>query len=161
MLYELRRHIIYGMTTKKYLLLLVDREHAKLLLIADGRVKVERVIKKDIVPQNVKHGDDTWDSQDKIFRHIEDHLHRHLQHVANETTSFIKEYNVIEILIGGHKPLFSKIIKNLPHAIFTKVIGTFVTELKVTNNTILDKALKELEKIEVKKEDDRLQQALH
>ena len=161
MLRSLKGHIIYAMTTKKYLLLLVDRQHAKLFIIADGRIIEEKKVEKDNVPQNVKHGDDTWDAQDKIFRHIEQHLHRHLHHVAVEATTFIKEKNVTGILIGGHKPLFAKVESHLQYPFSKKVFGTFVTELKVPNNIILHRALQELEKIETKKEDDRLQQALH
>ncbi len=52
------------MTTKHYLLLLVDREHAKFYLISGGHLIEEKELEKDHVPQKVKHGDDTWDAQD-------------------------------------------------------------------------------------------------
>ncbi len=149
------------MTTKHYLLLLADREHAKFYLISGGHLIEEKELEKDHVPQKVKHGDDTWDAQDKIFRHIEVHLHKHLQHVAEEAAKFIKGKNVTGVLIGGHKPLFTKVAHHLSPQISKKVIGTFVTELKITKGTILKNAQKEIDKIETLNEENKLQQALH
>ncbi len=149
------------MINAKYLLMLIDRENTKFLLVCDNHLIAEKKVEKDYVPQKVKHGDDTWDSQDKIFRHIEDHLHRHLKHSASEAAQFVKGVGIHGILIGGHKPLFSKVNQHLPASLSKKVIGNFVTELKVTNKKIIDLAFSEIEKIENKNEVDRLEKALH
>lgn len=149
------------MAIKKYLLLLVDREHTKLLLVSDNHLIAEKKVEKDYVPKKVKHGDDAWDSQDKIFRHIEDHLHRHLKHSASEAAQFVKGEGISGVLIGGHKPLFSKINQHLPVTLSKKVVGNFITELKIPNKKIIDLAFGEIEKIENKKEVERLEKALH
>ena len=65
------------------------------------------------------------------------------------------------VLIGGHKPLFTKVAHHLSPQISKKVIGTFVTELKITKGTILKNAQKEIDKIETLNEENKLQQALH
>lgn len=123
-----------------YLILLIDRKHASMITLLNGLVIDTETVTDGQVPQKVKHGDDTWDAQDKIFRHIEDHLHRHLTLMLDKATSFVKEHNVSTIIIGSHKPLFAKIEKNLPLPLAKKVKGYFVTELNAPFNEILERA---------------------
>lgn len=148
------------MNNNKYLVLAVDRQKALLFAMVDGIVESNAVVLSNSVPQKVKHGDDTWDAQDKIFRHIEDHLHRHLEKVAKKTTEFAKKNRVSGILIGGHKPLFAKVEKHIPYPFSKKIKGTFVTELKIPQNDIIKKAVKKLERLERLAENERLQKAL-
>lgn len=140
------------MKNKKYMVLLVDRNRANMFTLLDGVVGKKEVLTDDDTPQKVKHGDDTWDSEDKIFRHIEDHLHRHLQKVGKHAFTFAKENRTAGLIIGGHKPLFSKVEKNLPAALSKKVTGTFVTELKAPFGEILKRAKKCIDRIEREEE---------
>ncbi|MBP7832210.1 MAG: hypothetical protein KA035_00345 [Candidatus Levybacteria bacterium] len=137
---------------KKYMVLLVDRNRASMFALMDDVVSKKEVLKSDDTPQKVKHGDDTWDAQNKIFRHIEDHLHRHLQKVGSYAQVFAKENHITEIIIGGHRPLFAKVKKNLPPSLSKKVKGTFVTELKVSFGEILKRAKKCIDIIEREEE---------
>lgn len=146
--------------SKIYLVLLIDREHARMFTITNGIAGETVELESVDVPQNVKHGDDTWDAQDKIFRHIEDHLHRHIEKVAKEANEFAKNEKITGLLIGSHKPLFGKIEKHLKYPLSKKVIGSFVTELKVPKNEILKRALKLLETISARKEVEELEKAL-
>lgn len=102
-----------------------------MVALLEGAVKYSKEFFNDTMPQNVKHGENTWDAQDKIFRHREDHLHRHLLYVAEKTSEFVKEYKIRHVLLGGHKDLFPKVKKHLPKDVQKKVIGTFVTELTI------------------------------
>lgn len=90
----------------------------------------------DNVPQKVKHGDDTWDQQNKITRHIEDHLHRHLKLITDEVNVFLKDFPAQFIIIGGHKDTIPKIKKHLTHPLNKMVRGEFVTELNLPLNDI-------------------------
>ena len=139
------------MKNKIYMVLLVDRQKAKMFTISDGAVEKIEEFKDGHVPQKVKHGDDTWDAQDKIFRHIEDHLHRHLTLVGKKAAAFTKENNITGIIIGSHRPLFSKIEKHLPYPLSRKIKGRFVTELKAPFNEILQRAERLIEQIEQKR----------
>lgn len=121
-----------------------------MFILRKGVVKQDEEIIIDNVPQKVKHGDDTWDAQDKIFRHIEDHLHRHLKLVAQKVSSFVKKKRIDGIVIGGHKPLFAKIEKHLQYPLSRKVKGTFVTELKAPFGQILKRAKHAIKEIEGK-----------
>lgn len=134
-----------------YMILLVDRKHAKFFLLQDGVViSTKTELHNEYVPQKVKHGDDTWDAQDKIFRHIQNHLHRYLQEVAKEASDFARQDHIVGIVIGGHKQLFQAIKKHLPYPWKDKVKGYFVTELKVPFNEILKRAKKEIDLLEGK-----------
>lgn len=130
------------------MVLLVDRKNASMFILTQGAVGQVKKCKEGYVPQKVKHGDDTWDAQDKIFRHIEDHLHRHLSHVAREADIFAKENHIALLIIGSHKPLFPKIKKHLPASLLQKVKGTFVTELKAPFNEVVSRAMVLIDQIE-------------
>lgn len=131
------------------MVLLADRKHASFFLLHDGVViSQQNELAHVYVPQNVKHGDDSWDAQDKIFRHIQNHLHRYLQEVAQEASNFAKKDHITGIVIGGHKQLFPAIKKHLPYPWKGKVKGYFVTELKAPFNEILKRAKKKVEHLE-------------
>lgn len=126
------------------MVLLADRKMVKMFTLLDGSIEEKEEFENEHVPQKVKHGDNTWDAQDKIFRHIEDHLHRHLKKVGERAAKFALKNNISELIIGGHKPLFSKIEKHLPYPLSQKVTGRFVTELKAPFNEILHRAQKHI-----------------
>lgn len=134
----------------RYLVLLVDRKRARMFTLHNGAVEQDEKFINTHVPQKVKHGDDTWDAQDKIFRHIEDHLHRHLTSIAQQTRLYAAKNHITAVVIGSHKPLFSKIKKHLPYLISQKVKGTFTTELKAPFSEILERAKILIDKIENK-----------
>lgn len=144
-------------TYTKYLVLLVDRKKARMFTVHLGQIEEHTDVFDGLVPQKVKHGDDTWDAQDKIFRHIEDHLHRHLKLVAQATSEFIKDKNVHFIILGGHKELFTKVKKHLSGHLRKMVLGEFVTELNIPLNTVFLKSKKIAEKLELDKEQKRLE----
>ena len=131
-----------------YLLLVVDRKHAKLFTLFNGIVESKGVYIEGNVPQKVKHGDDTWDSPDKIFRHTEDHLHRYLVKVRDAVDDLVKKNHIDGIIIGSHKPLFPKIKKLFNPPVEKKIKGTFVTEVKVPFNEILKRARAVISQIE-------------
>lgn len=137
---------------KTYLVLLIDRKQAKFFTLSEGTVGAYSELIDKQVPQKVKHGDDTWDAQNKIFRHIEDHLHRHFLLIFKTVKSFINKNYIDAILIGSHKPLFSKIEKHIPYPLNQKIEGRFVTELKCPFNEILKRAKYVISQIENSKQ---------
>lgn len=136
------------MSKKKYMVMLVDRKRAILFTIINGLVERKKEVVDGQVPQNVKHGDDTWDAEDKIFRHIQDHLHRHLSIIAEEAVAFVGNDTIEGILIGSHKELFSNIIKHIPYPLSRKIKGTFVAEFKVPFGEIIERAEQHIHEVE-------------
>ncbi len=136
-------------SSKTYLVLIADRKQAKLFTLFKGTVSSLLDFSKNDVPQRVKHGSNAWDAQDKINRHIQEHLHQHLNSLSAIVKKYVKENPVDGILIGGHKNLFAIIKKYIPYPLSKKVLGNFVTELKVPLNTISKKAIREIETLEL------------
>lgn len=141
------------MKNKTYMVLLADRQKAKMFTFTDGVVGSTEGLRDGQVPQKVKHGDDTWDSQDKIFRHIEDHLHRHLLLIGQHANHFAQQNHISRIIIGSHKQLFSKIEKTLPYPLSRRVKGRFVTELKSPFHEITGRVKRLIDQIEQKKQE--------
>ncbi|MDP3941974.1 MAG: hypothetical protein Q8Q49_06740 [bacterium] len=127
-------HPIVGALTsyKKYLVLLVDRKRARLFLVHLGEIEEQKEFLDGHVPQNVRANErDFYGRSNKIFRHIEDHLHRHLQLVSEAVSSFIREYDGNFLLVGGHKEMVSKMKKHLPSSVQRMVLGEFVTAVNI------------------------------
>lgn len=78
-----------------------------------------------------------WGRDDKIFRHIEDHLHRHLQLVAKATKDFSKSKDIRFVIVGGHAQMIPKIKKHLPYPLDKMVRGQFITELNIPLSEVL------------------------
>lgn len=142
------------------MILLVDRKRSKMFTLVNGLVMKNEEFKFSDTPRKVRHGDDTWDAQDKIYRHIEDHVHRHLASIAESATIFAKQNHVSGIIIGGHKPLFSKIVNHLKYPLNKKVKGTFVTELKAPFDEIVKRAIDKISKLEIDEEIKRYEKSL-
>lgn len=121
----------------RYLILLVDREKARLLTVNLGEIEEHKDVFNGEVPQNVKAKKIDWGRDDKILRHIEDHLHRHLQIIAKATKEFAKGKNINFLIIGGHAQMLPKIKKHLPYPLNKMVRGEFITELNIPLSKIL------------------------
>lgn len=136
------------MNVKSYTILLVDRKRAKIFTLLDGAVEDQMEIVNSGVPKKVKHGENTWDAQDKIFRHIEDHLHRYLVQVADKTVQYAKRHQVSALVIGSHKTLFAKLEKLLPRDLLHLEKGRFITDMKAPFNEIVRKAKTVIKRLE-------------
>lgn len=126
---------------KKYLVLLVDREKARLFTVHLGKIEEQRNFFNDQVPQMVKAKKIDYGREDKIFRHIEEHLHRHLQLVAQVVHEFSKGKNIKFLIIGSHEELLPKIRENLLYPQNKMVIGEFVTEIDIPENDLLSEVI--------------------
>jgi len=135
----------------KYLILVIDKRRAKIFMVhSNGAVERSEEFEDGQVPKKVQHGDDNWDAQDKIFRHIEDHLHRHLTFIAQKAHSYAEKENIAGVLIGGNSQLFSKIKKHLRPPLSTKVKNTFLADMKAPFNDILKRVKALIAEIEKK-----------
>ncbi|MCL4354653.1 hypothetical protein M1349_04280 [Patescibacteria group bacterium] len=130
--------IVQSLTAhKKYLVLLVDREKARLFTVHLGKIEEYSEIFDASVPQKVRANEqDFYGRSDKIFRHIEDHLNRHLKLIASRVADFVKGKDISFIVVGGHKDLFKKMGKHLNKNLQKKLDGTFVTELNIPINDV-------------------------
>lgn len=145
----------------RYLIILADRKKTRLFIVVNGKIEKHESYMVDDVPQNVKANErDYYGRSDIIFRHIEDHLHRHLSVVAKKIQDFVAGKHIDFILIGGHKELFGKIIHHLPKRLQDKVIGKFVVELNISKDKILATAKAAIDEIQQQNDVEKMEVAL-
>lgn len=129
--------------TRRYFVILSDRKKAIFYTLYSGFVEDRQVITDNSVPQNVK---GRWPEvpyaqrEDKMQRHIQDHLHRHFIRIADYAEKFIKHKPISGVILGGHKTEMSQFEKYLPKPLKEKIVGKFVSELKINFNEIVSKS---------------------
>jgi len=136
---------------RRYMVLLVDRKKAKAFTVYLGKLEKQVDLHSDeIVPHRVKAEkyDTITGREDKIFRNIEDSLHRYLKDIASQAWAFFKLANQVDfILLAGHKEIFAKIHRHLPKIMADKVKDGFVTQLNIPLNQIVQRSKKVAQKL--------------
>lgn len=133
----------------KYLILLIDKRQAKMFMVhSNGAVERSGEFKDGQVPKKVKHGDDNWDAQDKIYRHIQNHLHRHLALIVQKVSSYAGKENISGVIIGTNAQLLPKITKHLPSHLSVQVKETFLVDMKAPFNETLKRVMAIIAEIE-------------
>lgn len=123
---------------RRYLFVIADRKFAKLLTFLDGVLEDHLEIEDDSVPQDVKSNkEENYARNNKIIRHIEDHIHRHLQLISKKADDFVGLKRIHGVFIGGHKEMHHLIKKHLNPSLQKKIVGEFVFPLKVNKNETL------------------------
>lgn len=136
---------------QKYLVLLVDLEKARIFTVHLGKIEEHLdVFDFGEVPQRVKAKKIDYGRDDKIFRHIEDHLFRHLEKVTDAAQEFAKSKEIHFVIIGGHREVLSKIKKHLKYPLNKMVLGEFVTELNIPLNQVFEHSKKIAEQVHKK-----------
>jgi peptide subunit release factor 1 (eRF1) len=123
----------------KYLVLLVDREKARIFTVEQGEINDHTELFDDQVPQKVKSTGRviSGGNSDTMFRHNELLLQRHIELAAKTVAKFTESMDIEFVIIGGHAEIFKKVIKSLPASLRDKVTGSFVTELNIPLSDIL------------------------
>ena len=137
---------------KRYLFVIADRKQAKLLTFYNGAFEEYEEISDPTVPQKVKSNKGEIDAANsRILRHIEDHLHRHLQLISKKIDEFVGLKPVSAVFIGGQKNFHHLVRKHLNPNLRKKIAGEFVTELKVYQNKTVSHCEKIFLQFEAKK----------
>jgi peptide subunit release factor 1 (eRF1) len=145
----------------KYAVILVDRKKARFFSVQLGEMVEHGDLVVDMVPQDVKANEEHYYGRsDKISRHIEDHLARYLNIVAERVSEFVELQRPGFILLGGHEELFERVKKHLPKYIRDKITGEFLSELNVPLNDIFLASKKAAEHLGKEKEYQRMERAL-
>lgn len=121
-----------------YLFIIVDRKKASLFLFK----KYEVEIKKELMNPNVRketkiNSGELYGRNKKLMNHIDNQLHQHLRFIMKEVDLLIKEKHLNGVFIGGHKPLFHLIEKELPADLQKKLRGNFITELNIPEDELI------------------------
>lgn len=127
----------------RYLIIVVDRARARFFTLKQGIIEKQDEIIDKSVPQNIHSSareTRKLNREDKINRHIQDHLHRHFQIISKRINEFVHNVPINGVVIGGHKNIFHKFEKHLPKLLQERVIGEFISETQGSVNNILKKS---------------------
>ena len=125
-----------------FLLVLIDRESARLIEVNVATEEAKSKVMKSDVPARILAKGDDMGRESKILRHIEDHLHRHLEKVLIETKRFEKSYPDGLIIIGAQKELVGRFENLLPKDLKLKVVGNFGANVDDNEAEVIKKAQK-------------------
>lgn len=128
----------------KYLVVLVDREKARMFTVEQGEISDHSEFIGGYVPQKIKSTgrESSGGDGDIISRHNKVLLQRHIDLSVQAVTEFTKNNDIHFVIIGGHTEMFKKVAKSLPSSLQTKIAGNFVTEINIPLNEILLKSKK-------------------
>lgn len=125
-----------------FIVVLIDRNRAKIIEVNFSLEEAKSKVINSDVPQRIQAKGDNMGREDKILRHIEDHLHRHLVKVVKELKSFENSFPDELIVIGAQKELVGKFKNLLSKDFQKKVIGFFGAEVDDNETELLKKAHK-------------------
>ena len=122
----------------RYCVVIVDKEKARLFTMYLGEL-TERTEILDVVPGWHKQGG--W-AQARFQRHIEDHVNRHLKHVADTMFEFYKKEGFGHLILGGSQEVRLRLYRIL-HSYLQKIIaGHISVDIASNTNDILAAARK-------------------
>lgn len=137
---------------ERYLVAVFDKSKAKIFSIYLGEIEELKEIKQWFPGRHDMGG---W-SQARYQRHIEDHLRRNLKKVEDEIEKIERKKKFDRLILAGTPKAISLFKKILPQTLRKKIVGEFKAELFATKDKILAQAAKIEEKIERKKEKEKI-----
>lgn len=138
---------------RKYVVILVDREKAHVFVVSQGIIESALEIADQSVPQNVHASapEDTHNGREnKINRHIQDHLHKHFQKIVAGVQDFLGNKKVTGVIVGGHRNIFQSFEQQLPKQLQERIVAEMVTELHVSINQLVAKSKKIIDEVDKK-----------
>lgn len=126
----------------KYMVLLVDREKARMFTVEQGEIAEQSEFSSNYVPQNKQATgrDGNAGRSDIMTRHTNELLKRHIDNACKAASKFASTKDIDFLIIGGHSEIFAKVAKSLPLNLRDKLAGSFVTEINIPLNDILIKS---------------------
>ncbi len=115
--------------SRRYCVTLVDKQKARIFTVYLGEM-TERSDILDVVPGWHKQGG--W-AQARFQRHIDDHIYRHLKHVADTLFEFHKREGFGHLLIGGHLEIRQRFY-NMLHSYLQRIFRGFI-QVDVSSST--------------------------
>ena len=113
---------------RRFCVVVTDKEKARIFTLYLGEMR-ERSDLFDVVPGWHKQGG--W-SQARYQRHIEDHVNRHLKHVADAVFEFYKREGFGHLIIGGPQEIRVRLFRIL-HSYLQKIFRGYIS-VEVTSS---------------------------
>lgn len=129
---------------ERYLAVLVDKEEARLISVYIGQAEPRAHVTDDYPGRNRRGG---W-AQARYSHHRDAHLHRHVLHVTEALLDELRRQHFDKLLVGGPDEARSALLHVLPRSLRTRVAGSFLAELFLSDAQVVERVRDEEEKAE-------------
>ncbi|MBI4715252.1 MAG: hypothetical protein HY760_04840, partial [Nitrospirae bacterium] len=134
------------------LIVLVDREHARLFKITQGEILEYAELTTEDIPRKHKKGGWYGRDENRFRRRIEAQVSFHLKDVIREMENQLAAGDVGRILLGGAEEAVALFQKMLSQATAAKIAGTFPAEIQANDDEILSRARELIRKVDRERE---------
>jgi len=141
-----------------YSVIFLARDRAKIFNYFWGEIEDETEEIRSDVPQRMNAARATWKGleEKKIQNHIEIHLNRHLEKVAQMTERYLTENKIPYLIIGSRRELIERFKNYLPNEIKKKIIGSYSVRADQSLGRIKEKSLEAIDHFELEQERDTI-----
>lgn len=125
---------------RKYAVLILDKESARLFVVYLGEIEEYREIYTENVPGKHKKGGWFSLSERSFERHIDYHVQLHIKDVLRNLEDMLASGDVSRLVVGGTEEAVTKAKSLFPRRITEKIIGFCTVSLAANINEIRKKA---------------------
>lgn len=130
-----------------YLFIVADQKKASLFLFKQGKLEAYREVMNPGVREKTKSDSgEVYGRNTKLTNRRENQIHDHLQLIMQEAVAVINGKHLNGVFIGGHKQFFNNIENALPKKLQQILRGTFVTELNIPREELIQHCITALER---------------
>jgi peptide chain release factor subunit 1 len=124
-------------TQEAFCTVLVDREKARIFLSRLGRIREQTGVFDDVPGQHDQGG---W-SQARYQRHIEEHVGKHLKHVAEVLLRFFKRRGFDHLIVAGPEEVVPEFERDLHDYLRRRIVGRTTLAMTATPEEVLERSL--------------------
>jgi peptide chain release factor subunit 1 len=135
-------------TYESFCTVLVDREKARLFLAHMGSIREQSEVFDDVPGRHDQGG---W-SQARFQRHVDDHVSRHLKHVAEVLLRFFKRHGFDHLILAGPEEAVAEFERVLHDYLAQRVVARISLPVTATTADVLARSLEIEERLEEEKE---------
>jgi peptide subunit release factor 1 (eRF1) len=137
---------------ERYMILLVDKQTARLFVVYLGEIEEYTELMDELVPHSRAGGL----SAEKNQRHHEMHVLWHVKHAVEATEQLWMRERCQWLLVGGTEEPLAELRRHLPKALHERLAGEIAVSLKDNYDAILARALEVAQAIERRVEAERV-----
>jgi peptide chain release factor subunit 1 len=119
---------------ERYLVALVDKQSARLLLVFEGRIESVESFTDDVPGKHDQGGP----AQARLQRHHEDHVVRHVKRVVQRLSERLRERTFDRLVLAGPQEATTAVRERLPHELARRLVATVPAELSATDAEIVE-----------------------
>jgi peptide chain release factor subunit 1 len=135
-------------TYQSFCTVIVDREKARILLARMGRIREATDLLDDVPGQHEQGG---W-SQARYQRHIEEHVDKHLKHVAEALLRFFKRKRFDHLILAGPEEIIPHFEQGLHDYLRQRVLARTTLAMTASEAEVLERSLSIEERFEAERE---------